>query len=241
MLGSLNTLDMSWGGEGGGGGSGGDDSQRFTADSLLSSAGTSSVARDAYTYKYAEKLSTGETEYKEATGYYFSLFNFKHAEGAIDLSLTLSNDYRLPDRYKVLVRDNQEKLGQPTKPVLKYATLSVEVPAMSVDSRMSGTDSWSVQLSAEEKGHGVTQLFNFTKEQEDGTYTFDKENASLSDGNLVLARVKGDDGYRLKCRELGVDGRSDVVRRSSMGFGLSADVQADAKAGEAKTKSVDKG
>ena len=129
---------------GGGGGSIGDDSQRFTADSLLSSAGTSSVARDAYTYKYAEKLSTGETEYKEATGYCFSLYNFKHAEGAIDLSLALSNDYRLPDRYKILVRDNQEKLGQQTKPVLKYATLSVEVPAMSVDSQMSGTNSWSV-------------------------------------------------------------------------------------------------
>ena len=108
MLGSLNTLDMSWGGEGGGGGgsSGGDDRKRFTADSLLSSAEMSSVTRDAYTYKYAEKLSTGETEYKEATGYYFSLFNFKHAEGAIDLSLSLSNDYKLPDRYKVLVRDN---------------------------------------------------------------------------------------------------------------------------------------
>ena len=106
MLGSLNTLDMSWGGEGGGGGSIGDDSQRFTADSLLSSAEMSSVTRDAYTYKYAEKLSTGETEYKEATGYYFSLYNFKHAEGAIDLSLSLSNDYKLPDRYKILVRDN---------------------------------------------------------------------------------------------------------------------------------------
>ena len=59
MLGSLNTLDMSWGGEGGGGISGGDDSQRFTADSLLSSAEMSSVTRDAYTYKYAEELSTG--------------------------------------------------------------------------------------------------------------------------------------------------------------------------------------
>ena len=106
MLGSLNTLDMSWGGEGGGGSSGGDDSQRFTADSLLSSAEMSSVTRDAYTYKYAEELSTGEIEYKEATGYYFSLYNFKHAEGAIDLSLALSNDYKLPDRYKVLVRDN---------------------------------------------------------------------------------------------------------------------------------------
>lgn len=106
MLGSLNTLDMSWGGEGGGGSSGGDDSQRFTADSLLSSAEMSSVTRDAYTYKYAEELSTGEIEYKEATGYYFSLYNFKHAEGAIDLSLSLSNDYKLPDRYKILVRDN---------------------------------------------------------------------------------------------------------------------------------------
>ena len=107
MLGSLNTLDMSWGGEcGGGGGSGGDDSQRFTADSLLSSAEMSSVAKYAYTYKYTEKLSTGEIEYKEATGYYFSLYNFKNAEGAIDLSLSLSNDYKLPDRYKVLVRDN---------------------------------------------------------------------------------------------------------------------------------------
>lgn len=51
MLGSLNTLDMSWSGDGGGGGGlGGDDSQRFTADSLLSSAGMSSVTRDAYTY-----------------------------------------------------------------------------------------------------------------------------------------------------------------------------------------------
>ena len=112
---------------------------------------------------------------------------------------------------------------------------------MSVDSQMSGTNSWSVQLSAEEKGHGVTQLFNFTKEQEDGTYRFDKENASLSDGNLVLARVKGDDGYRLKYMKLEVDGLSDVVPLSNMVFDLSANVQADAKAEEAKTKSVDKG
>ena len=66
----------------------------------------SSVARDAYKYTYAEQLSTGELEYREATGYYFSLHNFKHAEGAIDLSLALSNDYKLPDRYKVLVRDS---------------------------------------------------------------------------------------------------------------------------------------
>lgn len=130
MLGSLNTLEMSWGGEGGGGGgSGGDDSQRFTADSLLSSAEMSSVTRDSYKYTYAEQVSAGtevevkqwvdgqmstviSTVYdvsvatKEATGYYFSLYNFKHAEGAIDLSLTLSNDYKLPDRYKVLVRDD---------------------------------------------------------------------------------------------------------------------------------------
>lgn len=157
FMGSLYALDLTWGGEGGGGGgSGGDDSQRFTADSLLSSAEMSSIARDSYKYTYIEKLSTGEEEEREATGYYFSLYNFKHADNAIDLSLTLSNDYKLPDRYKILVRDNMsEKLGQATKPVLKYASLSVEVPAMSVDSSLDNTDSYSVQLSAKEKGHGV--------------------------------------------------------------------------------------
>ena len=66
----------------------------------------SSLTRNSYSYKYTEKTSTGETEEKEATGYYFSLYNFKHAEGAIDLSLALSNDFKLPDRYKILVRDN---------------------------------------------------------------------------------------------------------------------------------------
>ena len=56
-----------------------------------------------------------------------------------------------------------------------------------------------------------------------------------------MARVKGDDGYRLKYMKLEVDGLSDVVPLSNMVFDLSADVQADAKVGEAKTKSVDKG
>lgn len=87
----------------------------------------------------------------------------------------------------------------------------------------------------------MTQLFNFTKEQEDGTWKLDKQNASLSDDNLILARVKGDDGYKLKYMKLEVNGLSDVVPLSNMVFDLSASVQADAKAEEAKTKSVDKG
>ena len=87
----------------------------------------------------------------------------------------------------------------------------------------------------------MTQLFNFTKEQEDGTYKFDKQNASLSDDNLILARVKGDDGYKLKYMKLEVNGLSDVVPLSNMVFDLSANVQADTKVVEAKTKSVDKG
>ena len=56
-----------------------------------------------------------------------------------------------------------------------------------------------------------------------------------------MARVKGDDGYRLKYMKLEVNGLSDVVPLSNMVFDMSADVQADAKAEEAKTKSVDKG
>lgn len=87
----------------------------------------------------------------------------------------------------------------------------------------------------------MTQLFNFTKEQEDGTYKFDKQNASLSDDNLILARVKGDDGYKLKYMKLEVDGLSDVIPLSNMVLDLSANVQADTKVEEAKTKSVDKG
>ena len=87
----------------------------------------------------------------------------------------------------------------------------------------------------------MTQLFNFTKEQEDGTYTFDKQNASLSDDNLILARVKEDDGYKLKYMKLEVNGLSDVVPLSNMVLDLSANVQADTKVEEAKTKSVDKG
>lgn len=87
----------------------------------------------------------------------------------------------------------------------------------------------------------MTQLFNFTKEQEDGTWKLDRQNASLSDDNLILARVKGDDGYRLKYMKLEVDGLSDVVPLSNMVLDLSADVQADAEVEEAKTKSVDKG
>ena len=87
----------------------------------------------------------------------------------------------------------------------------------------------------------MTQLFNFTKEQEDGTYKFDKQNSSLSDDNLILARVKGDDGYKLKYMKLEVNGLSDVVPLSNMVLDLSASVQADTKVEEAKTKSVDKG
>ena len=87
----------------------------------------------------------------------------------------------------------------------------------------------------------MTQLFNFTKEQEDGTYKFDKQNASLSDDNLILARVKADDGYTLKYMKLEVNGLSDVIPLSNMVLDLSASVQADTKVEEAKTKSVDKG
>lgn len=125
--------------------------------------------------------------------------------------------------------------------MLKYATLSIEVPAMSVDSLVEGTDSYSVQLSAQEKGHGITQLYNFTQEQENGTYTFDKESNSLSDGNLLLARVKDGDTYKLKYMKMEVNGLSDVIPLSNMIADLSASVQADAKVEEAKTKSVDKG
>lgn len=57
----------------------------------------------------------------------------------------------------------------------------------------------------------------------------------------MLARVKGDDGYRLKYMQLEVNGLSDVIPLSNMIADLSANVQADSRAEEAKTKSVDKG
>ena len=53
--------------------------------------------------------------------------------------------------------------------------------------------------------------------------------------------MKGDDGYKLKYMKLEVNGLSDVVPLSNMVLDLSANVQADTKVEEAKTKSVDKG
>ena len=53
--------------------------------------------------------------------------------------------------------------------------------------------------------------------------------------------MKGDDGYKLKYMKLEVNGLSDVIPLSNMVFDLSANVQADTKVEEAKTKSVDKG
>lgn len=104
----------------------------------------SSVTKDAYVYEYENVLSDGTHETATGIGYYFSLYNFKNAEDPITISCMLSDDYHIDDRLLFLVRDSQAELGKETKPVLKYAALSIEPATFDADSEISGSDSWSV-------------------------------------------------------------------------------------------------
>lgn len=162
----------------------------------------SSLARESYAYEYQAELSDGTISTCTATGYWFSLYNFKHAEDALTLSVKLSDDYHIDDRLLFLVRDSQAEIGKETQPVLKYAHLCIEPATLSVDSMVSGTDSYSVQLSNFDKDARIAQLYGFTKEERGGVITLSSDMSALPEGTLLLARVKEGDAFKLKYMDL---------------------------------------